>query len=392
LATVAGDIDYSRQHQVTLTKLSQNTTYRYQVTTVDPKGNATTSSVFTFTTSGLTDQTVSFTGSAPTPTYAAGGSFLISATATSGLPVTYSSQTPSVCAASGSTTPATVQILTAGTCTIQASQAGDADYAAATPATVDIAIAKANQAALIATATPDTINLGGTSQLSAAGGSTSGDITYQLVSGPCSIAGTLVTGNAEGPCLVTATKQGNTNYNPSISPVIAVSVISNQAPTPSPGGPVDTSVTGGSVVTGSAQFLPAPSMGPNVEFPYGVFTFSATSQAGGTVTVTLTFPEPLPVGTKIMKQIGGTWVDWTSRSTVVGRVLSFSITDGAYGDTNPLAGLISDPIGPAIPAIVGPGPGPTPTPIPTLTEWAQIMMMLMMIATAGLYGWRMRQR
>jgi ubiquitin len=37
-------------------------------------------------------------------------------------------------------------------------------------------------------------------------------------------------------------------------------------------------------------------------------------------------------------------------------------------------------------------PPPTPQPIPTLSEWAQIMMMLMMIATAGFYGWRMKQR
>ncbi len=33
-----------------------------------------------------------------------------------------------------------------------------------------------------------------------------------------------------------------------------------------------------------------------------------------------------------------------------------------------------------------------PQPIPTLSEWAQIMMMLSMIATAGFYGWRMKQR
>lgn len=37
-------------------------------------------------------------------------------------------------------------------------------------------------------------------------------------------------------------------------------------------------------------------------------------------------------------------------------------------------------------------PPPSPNPIPTLSEWAQIMMMLAMIATAGFYGWRMKQR
>jgi hypothetical protein len=35
---------------------------------------------------------------------------------------------------------------------------------------------------------------------------------------------------------------------------------------------------------------------------------------------------------------------------------------------------------------------PLPNPIPTLSEWAQLMMMLAMIATAGFYGWRMKQR
>jgi hypothetical protein len=37
-------------------------------------------------------------------------------------------------------------------------------------------------------------------------------------------------------------------------------------------------------------------------------------------------------------------------------------------------------------------PPTPPQPIPTLSEWAQIMMMLAMIATAGFYGWRMKQR
>jgi len=37
-------------------------------------------------------------------------------------------------------------------------------------------------------------------------------------------------------------------------------------------------------------------------------------------------------------------------------------------------------------------PPAPPQPIPTLSEWAQIMMMLAMLATAGFYGWRMKQR
>ena len=53
--------------------------------------------------------------------------FNISASASSGLPVSFNSQTSSVCTVTGSL----VHLVTAGTCTIRASQAGDATYSAA---------------------------------------------------------------------------------------------------------------------------------------------------------------------------------------------------------------------------------------------------------------------
>jgi hypothetical protein len=56
--------------------------------------------------------------------------FNVSAIATSHLPVTFTSLTPSVCAVTGST----VTVLGPGTCTIQASQPGSADFQAASPA------------------------------------------------------------------------------------------------------------------------------------------------------------------------------------------------------------------------------------------------------------------
>ena len=57
--------------------------------------------------------------------------FTISATASSGLPVTFASLTLPVCFVSGTT----VTILAAGTCTITATQPGNANYAAAAPVT-----------------------------------------------------------------------------------------------------------------------------------------------------------------------------------------------------------------------------------------------------------------
>jgi hypothetical protein len=81
------------------------------------------------------NQTISF-GAAPTLTY--GGTATVSATATSGLAVSYSSTTATVCTVSSST--GLVTDLTAGTCIIAANQAGDANYHAAPQVTQSITV------------------------------------------------------------------------------------------------------------------------------------------------------------------------------------------------------------------------------------------------------------
>jgi hypothetical protein len=55
--------------------------------------------------------------------------FTVSATASSGLAVSFASTTSAVCTVSG----ATVTLAAAGTCTIQATQTGNANWLAATP-------------------------------------------------------------------------------------------------------------------------------------------------------------------------------------------------------------------------------------------------------------------
>ena len=81
----------------------------------------------TVTQAGPAVQTISF---GPLSNMALGSApFTVSATASSGLAVSFASTTPSVCTLSG----ATVTLIGVGTCTIEATQAGDANYAAATP-------------------------------------------------------------------------------------------------------------------------------------------------------------------------------------------------------------------------------------------------------------------
>lgn len=78
--------------------------------------------------------TISF---GPAPVIVVGGTGTVSATATSGLAVTFSSATPAVCSVSG----ATVSGLAAGMCTIVANQAGNASNAAAAPVAQSFTIA-----------------------------------------------------------------------------------------------------------------------------------------------------------------------------------------------------------------------------------------------------------
>jgi hypothetical protein len=65
-----------------------------------------------------------------------GGTGTVSATATSGFAVSFSSTTPSICSVSGGS----VTGITAGTCIIAANQAGDASYSAAMQMTQSISI------------------------------------------------------------------------------------------------------------------------------------------------------------------------------------------------------------------------------------------------------------
>ena len=90
------------------------------------------------------------------------GSFELIATADSSLPVTFTSLTPIVCTVSDTT----ATILSAGTCTIEAEQAGNVNFAAAAPVTQTFEITVAGAAP----APPDT-SLSGSSPLTTGVGS-----------------------------------------------------------------------------------------------------------------------------------------------------------------------------------------------------------------------------
>src|SRR5262249_19156399 len=130
--------------------------------------------------------------------------FTVSATASSGLAVTF--------AASGncSVTGSTVHITGAGSCTITASQAGDANYNAAPDVPQTVAIAKANQTITFGALAGKTF---GDPDFGVSATAPSGLAVSFAAAGNCSIAGSTVHITGAGSCTITASQPGDANYN-----------------------------------------------------------------------------------------------------------------------------------------------------------------------------------
>jgi len=115
--------------------------------------------------------------------------------------------------------------------------------------------------------------------------------------------------------------------------------------------------------------LPSAGKPSGVNFPHGLFSFKIGFLApGATVTVTITLPSAVPVGTQYWKCQNGVWVDCTS---LLGdddgdNILTLTITDGGLGDSDGIAnGVIVDPGGPAV-QLTPPAP-PAPSRAPAVT-------------------------
>ena len=113
----------------TLTGLSNNTTYYFRIEASYNDGTArnVNGSILSFRT-GTTAQTITF-NALTNQNYTSGGTYTVSASASSNLAITYTSETTAVCTVDAST--GVVTFVKAGTCVITASQSGNSTYAPA---------------------------------------------------------------------------------------------------------------------------------------------------------------------------------------------------------------------------------------------------------------------
>lgn len=206
----------------------------------------------------------------------------------SGLPVTVTSNDTDVCTvASG-----IVTVVGAGTCSLTAAQAGNADYAAASNATQTFAVAKATQAALAMSST-SSVRYGEAITLASTGGSGTGAVAYSVDAGTCTIAsGVLTVGNAGSLCQVKVTNVGDANYDPRTSAAQTITIAqagqtlaftSTVPASPLPNGTYTPAASAISTVTGnSSGVIPTFAAAGTCSISGGVVTFTAT----GTCTIT----------------------------------------------------------------------------------------------------------
>lgn len=207
----------------TVTGLSSRTTYYFEVTAIyqncinqacqdteSPRSNEAHATTDRAVIHGLKSQVIDF---GPLAAHVVGVSFTVSAAASSGLPVSFSSATPRVCSVAGSQ----VATLKRGRCRITATQGGNADYSPAPDQTQSFRVKRAVghlRSQTITFAHPAVVAVRRSGRLSASASSGLPVSFHSDTPDVCSVAGSQVTTLKNGACTITATQAGNSHYAP----------------------------------------------------------------------------------------------------------------------------------------------------------------------------------
>ncbi|WP_133155208.1 S8 family peptidase [Kinneretia aquatilis] len=173
---------------------------------IDDLGTVHTSTrTITVSAVGSTAQTIAFT--APSGLVFGQAPSSLVATASSGLPVSFSSSTSAVCTVSGSS----LTLVAGGTCTVVASQAGSSVFAAAPSVSRSFTVSPASQS-ISFPAVADQV-LGTAAPALAATASSGLSVSFESSTpGVCTVSGTSLSLLSSGVCTVLAKQAGNSSY------------------------------------------------------------------------------------------------------------------------------------------------------------------------------------
>ncbi len=218
---------------------------------------------------GLSAQLISFD---PIPQQACGTPLLLSASASSGLPVSYSIvQGAAFVVFSGST----LNFTGTGLVIIQASQSGDSTFAAATPVTRSFNVVRGAQTLVFASPPPTSASHRSSVSLAAASDRGLTPVTYQLLSGPGILSGSTLSFSAPGTVSVQLSQAGDPCFLP-IQRLVSITA-TNSAPIASA---LSTSGSEDSPITGQLA-ASDPDSDP-------VFFSKVTDPANGSISITPT--------------------------------------------------------------------------------------------------------
>ena len=297
-------------------------------------------------------QTISFTNPG-SQVFSPGGTVALTATATSGLTVAFASTTAAVCTVAGST----VTIVTAGNCSITASQAGDGNYQAAPNVIEAFAITQAPQTISFTNPGSQVFTPGGTVALTATATSSLTVAFASTTAAVCTVAGSTVTIVSAGNCSIAASQAGNINYQaaPNIVQAFAItpattttSVVSSVNPSFQNQLVTFTATVSPALATGTVTFRDGAATLATTAIAGGTATFQISTLAAGSHSITATYNG----STNYSGSVSTTLVQTvTPNGNVILRVVS-DVTDGVFPFSSPTAAL-------AVPVTTSGGVGQT---------------------------------
>jgi hypothetical protein len=234
------------------------------------------------------EQLIEFASFAPHGEHVGEARYAVTATASSGLAVSFLSTTPSVCEIEG----AALTLLSVGTCTIVASQPGDAEYQAAPQVQRSLSVGEGAQFITFTSSPPGASVVGGAPYAVSAVSSSGLAVSFSsATTSVCSVQGTTVSFTLAGTCTVKASQAGSSDYEPAADVqqsflVSATPALVAAAPTASSGAFSFTSATA-PPRTPSASFSMLGA--PRVNHHSGAIAFSVLVPGTGTLSWALTF-------------------------------------------------------------------------------------------------------